>query len=93
MIEAQQEQTKLLTEIATKKPSGQHSTIRIEPKVTWPKLNDDSTEAKDAEKFFNELESIYSLANDGAGIRGSEKLMTLKSNLGGSRLQIYKNIR
>ena len=74
-------------------PKGAQSTIRVEPKVSWPRLSDDSTGPKDAEEFFKKFEGITGLANNGAGLNAVEMLVTLRSCLGGSRLQIFENIR
>ena len=89
LAEAMEAQTKALV-AATTRPQG--STIRVEPRVTWPKLGDDGTGGREVEEFYDKLEEIYGLANSGKGMAAKEMLVALKSCLHGSRKRIYDNI-
>ena len=70
----------------------QGSTIRVEPRATWPKLGDDGSGGREVEEFYEKLEEIYGLANSGKGMSTKEMLVALKSCLHGSRKRIYDNI-
>ena len=91
LVKLAEKQTALMERLA--QPKGTQSTIKVEPKVTWPRLDDSSTGPKDAEDFFKKFEGITNLANNGTGMNNVEMLVTLRSCLGGSRLQIYENIK
>ena len=45
-----------------------NSTIKVEPKVTWPHLGDDGPGGKEVEEFYIKFEDICSLANNGSGM-------------------------
>ena len=83
-------QTKALVEGLGQK--GKSSTIRVEPRVTWPKLGDDGAGGREVEEFYEKLEEIYGLANNGKGMSPKEMLVALKSCLTGSRKKIYENM-
>ena len=72
--------------------TGKRSTIRVEPRVTWPKLGDDGSGGREVEEFYEKLEEIYGLANNGKGMSPKEMLVALKSCLTGSRKKIYENM-
>ena len=72
--------------------SAQRSTIKVEPKVSWPTLGDDNQDGRAAEIFFEKLEEIVFIANDGRGLPGRERLITLGNALNGSRKIIFENI-
>jgi hypothetical protein len=84
-------QTKLLEQVLNK-PQAPRSTIRVEPKVYWPKLGDDGTGGREVEEFYEKFEDICSLANNGSGMADKEMMVALKSCLHGSRRQIYDNV-
>ena len=68
------------------------ATIRVEPKISWPKLGDDNTGGKDVIDFYERLEEIFGLANNGQGMSATERLVALKNCLSGSRKIIYENV-
>ena len=55
-------QTKALV-VGFARPHG--STIRVEPRITWPKLGDDGSGGREVEEFYDKLEENYGLANSG----------------------------
>jgi len=91
LIEVLETQGKVLTAISEKRPP-KNSTIRIEPRITWPKLGDEGGAGDEVEKFYKKVEGIFNLVNDGNGMPDRERLVTLESCLQGSRLLFYKNI-
>ena len=84
-------QNKLLEQMSSKKHS-HSSTIKVEPKVQWPRLGDDNAGGRDVEEFYEKFEDICGLANNGTGMLDKEMLVALKSCLHGSRKQIYENV-
>jgi hypothetical protein len=82
----------LVRDRADDKPRLQQSTIKVEPKVYWPKLGDDGPGGKEVEEFYEKFEEVCGLANNGVGMRDKEMLITLKTCLSGSRRQIYHNV-
>ena len=82
LAQALEAQTKALV-AGMARPQG--STIRVEPRVTWPKLGDDGTGGREVEEFYDKLEEIYGLANSGKGMSTKEMLVALKFCLHGSR--------
>ena len=88
---ALENQTKLL-EAVLNKPKPLNSTIRVEPKVTWPRLGDDGPGGKEVEDFYEKFEDLCSLANNGNGMQDQEMMVALKHCLHGSRKQIYENV-
>ncbi len=91
MLELMESQQKLLQAVIDK-PKEHRSTIKVEPKVWWPKLGDDGPGGKEVEDFYEKFEDICSLANNGTGMADKEMLVALKSCLHGSRRQIYDNV-
>ena len=84
-----------LLELALDKPIGgksRSSTIKVEPRVQWPKLGDDGPGGKEVEEFYEAFEDICGLANNGTGMPDKEMLVALKSCLSGSRKTIYENV-
>ena len=63
------------------------STIRINPTVSWPVLDDTD---HDIEDFFDRFDEIVELANDGAGMTWPEKLRCLINCLRGNRAKTYR---
>ena len=49
-------------------------TIRVEPRVQWPRLGDDGPGGKEVEEFYDKLEEIFGLANNGRGMSWSEQI-------------------
>ena len=78
LTEILDKQTQLL-ERALDKPRVASSTIKVEPKVFWPKLGDDGPGGKEVEEFYEKFEEICSLANDGTGMSDKEMLVALKT--------------
>jgi hypothetical protein len=74
------------------KPKAPNSTIRVEPKVFWPKLGDDGPGGREVEVFYEKYEEICGLANNGTGMSNKEMMVALKSCLHGSRKKIFENI-
>ena len=56
-------------------------TMKLEPKVEWPKLGDDGPGGKEIWIFHERYEEIAPIANDGEGMNDREMLMVLKTNL------------
>ncbi|CAE7624627.1 unnamed protein product [Symbiodinium necroappetens] len=85
------EQTKAAVEALQKsrKRDKPRSTIQISPKVTWPVLDDDSTDHKSVMDFCDQFESTVHLANDGQGMSDLEVLITLRACLRQHRLKSY----
>ena len=44
------------------------STIKVEPRITWPKLGDDGPGGNEVEEFYEKLEDIFGVANNGQGM-------------------------
>ena len=66
LASAMKEQTKAMVEAMASK--GKNSTMRVEPRITWPKLGDDDTGGREVEELYERLEEIYGLANNGKGM-------------------------
>ncbi len=88
-MDRQTEALKLLSASRGGSGGGQRSTIRVNPTVRWPQLNDDDNEI---EEFFESFDLLCGLANDGAGMRDTERLTILLSCLKGAREKVYKVI-
>ena len=86
-----EKQTELLQRVLDK-PKQPGSTIRVEPKVTWPRLGDDGPGGKEVEEFYEKFEDICGLANNGSGMSDKEMTVALKTCLHGSRKKIYENV-
>ena len=84
--------TQILAKLTNRPEHNRTSTIKVEPRVTWPKLGDDGPGGKEVEEFYERFEEICNLANNGQGMADKEMLVTLKNCLSGSRKQIYDNI-
>ena len=82
----------LLLEQALSLKQNPRSTIKVEPRVTWPKLGDDGPGGKEVQEFYERLEEIFALANNGQGMSSQEQLVALKNCLQGSRKVIYENV-
>ncbi len=92
IVELIESQQKLVQAVLDKPKQETRSTIRVEPKVYWPKLGDDGPGGKEVEEFYDKFEDICSLANNGSGMPDKEMLVALKSCLHGSRKKIYENV-
>ena len=79
--------TQILTKLMEKAEGPRHhaSTIRVEPKVIWPKLGDDGAGGREVEKFYESYKEICGLANNGKGMSDKEMLINIKTCLHGSR--------
>ena len=87
------QQTELLSQLIAKpKEHAVRSTIRVEPKVHWPRLGDDGPGGTEVSDFFDKFEEICQLANNGTGMAEKEMMMCLRSCLHGSRKRIYENM-
>ena len=91
LAEIMANQTALIKAVLDK-PKVPGSTIKVEPKVYWPKLGDDGSGGNEVEDFYKKFEGICGLANNGTGMADKEMLVALKSCLHGSRLKIYENV-
>ena len=91
LTEILERQTAILEKTATSTEK-RTSTIRVEPRVHWPRLGDDGPGGKEVEEFYERLEEIFGLANNGKGMSWPEMLVAKKSCLHGSRRKIYENI-
>ena len=79
-------QTELLH--AGKKPP-KRSTIQVTPKVQWPVLDDDCSDFRSVQEFYDQFEATIALANAGEGMSDMEALVTLKACLRQHRLKSY----
>ena len=86
-------QTELLAEVIKRNNAPRlQSTIKVEPRVQWPKLTDDTGGGREVEEFYEKFEGIVMLANNGQGMPDKEMLIALKQCISGSRLLIYDNV-
>ena len=69
-----------------------NSTIKIEPKLAWPELGNDTGNPQEAENFIKAFEAICNLANNGHGMKPLERVMTIGNCLKKGRKLIYDNI-
>ena len=84
-----------LLKLALERPAAtdnRRSTIRVEPRVVWPKLSDDGQGGREVEEFYEKFEEICGLANNGKGMSDREMMVALKSCIHGSRRKIFENI-
>ena len=79
-------QTELLERVLDK-PKSHASTIKVEPRVQWPKLGDDGPGGKEVEEFYESFEGICGLANSGTGMSDKEMLVALRSCLASASTQ------
>ena len=86
LLQQQTEATQALAKAAQhpQKPAPLHSTIKVNPTIKWPELGDGGSGGKEVEEFYEKLEEIFRLANDGAGMPWPERLISLRSCLRGS---------
>ena len=73
-------------------PSGRESTIKVQPKIEWPTLSDEDNTGYAIQDFYENLERIFSIANDGRGMSYKERLTCLETCLKGSRRKTYRNV-
>ena len=85
-------QAELLEKIINKPKHTPSSTIRVEPKVQWPRLGDDGPGGKEVLEFYEKFEEITGLANNGTGMSDREMLVALKTCVHGSRRKIFDNV-
>ena len=88
--EAIEKQTKIMAEALGKKQK--RSTIQVSPKVQWPTLDDECSDYRSVQEFYDSFEATIGLANDGEGMTDMEKLTTLKACLKQHRLKTYELI-
>ena len=88
------QQTELLKGLIDRpaKKQGGRSTIRVEPRVVWPKLDDHGSGGREVEEFYTRFEEICNIANDGEGMADREMIIALKNSLHGSRKRIFENV-
>ena len=91
LAEVLKKQTELLQLALEKKPP-KRSTIQVTPKVQWPVLDDDCSDFRSAQEFYDQFEATIALANDGEGMSDMEALVTLKACLRQHRLKSYELI-
>ena len=72
--EAIEKQTKVMAEALGKKQK--RSTIQVSPKVHWPTLDDECSDYRSVQEFYDSFEATIGLANDGDGMTDMEKLTT-----------------
>ncbi|CAE7332320.1 unnamed protein product [Symbiodinium microadriaticum] len=84
-------QTELLRLALEKKPP-KRSTIQVTPKVQWPVLDDECSDLRSVQEFYDQFEATIALANDGEGMSDMETLVTLKACLRQHRLKSYELI-
>eukprot|EP00435_Cladocopium_sp_Y103_P053296 s165_g17.t1 len=89
--EALEKQTQVMAEALTKKTK--RSTIQVSPKVSWPMLDDDCSDYRSVQEFYDTFEATIGLANDGEGMTDMEKLTTLKACLKQHRLKTYELVK
>ena len=58
-----------------------NSTIKVEPRITWPTLGDDGPGGREVLDFYERFEEFCDLANDGWGMADREQLIALKNCL------------
>ena len=80
-----------LTEVL-KRQKAPSSTKRVERKVYKKREGDEGQAGNEVEEFYEKLEDICSLANNGQGMSDKEMLVAMKSCLHGSRRKIYENV-
>ena len=68
--------------------SGKPSNITVEPQIQWPAFGDHDD---DADGFFEDVEEICGLANNGQGMAPKEMIRTLGGCLKGSRKQEFND--
>ena len=66
-----------------------NSTIRVEPRVKWPLLDDTSQGGRDSYDFFEAFEGLTGLANNAQGLNNPERLVALRGYLHGSRRRVF----
>eukprot|EP00435_Cladocopium_sp_Y103_P042487 s1035_g11.t1 len=86
--EVLEKQTKAMTEALTRK--SKRSTIQVTPKISWPMLDDECSDYRSVQEFYDTFEATIGLANDGDGMTDIEKLTTLKACLKQHRLKTYE---
>ena len=86
------QQADILEKLTTKPKHTPSSTIRVEPKVQWPRLGDDGPGGKEVLEFYEKFEEITGLANNGTGMSDREMLVALKTCVHGSRRKIFDNV-
>ena len=86
--EALEKQTKVMTEALTRK--NKRSTIQVTPKISWPMLDDECSDYRSVQEFYDTFEATIGLANDGDGMTDIERLTTLKACLKQHRLKTYE---
>ena len=61
------------------------------PKVQWPVLDDECSDFRSVQEFYDQFEATIALASDGEGMSDMETLVTLKACLRQHRLKSYLN--
>ena len=54
-----------------------NSTIKMEPKLSWPELGNDTGKPQEADDFIRAFEAICNLANNGQGMKPMERVVTI----------------
>ena len=79
-------QTQVLVDMVSKqKTETRHSTIQVKPQVKNPILGDDGPDSREIKEFFEKVEDIAQLANDGKGMLPKERLIFLEQCLRGAK--------
>ena len=69
-----------------------NSTIRVEPKMTWPELGDRRRSPEEAEDFVRAFEGICQMANNIEGMMPAEIVRAPGNCLKGNWKMIYENV-
>ena len=87
--QALEKQTRVMTEALTRK--SKRSMIQVTPKISWPMLDDECSDHRSVQEFYDTFEATIGLANDGDGMTDMEKLTTLmRACLKQHRLKTYE---
>ena len=79
-----EKQTEMLAEAVQRNAPRLQSTIKVEPRVRWPKLSDDNCGGREVEEFYDKFGGLVLLANNGQGMPDKEMLIALKQCISGS---------
>ena len=90
MVQLLMAQTEILKN-NIQKPNKKASTIKVEPKVTWPSISE-NTVGKEFLEFFKEFEKVCNLCNNGTGMNHNEMCVALSNCVKGTRKKLWEYI-